>query len=144
MRECPKCGLFNPDESATCDCGFAFGTGTQFSGRPSVPKTIKAYITVVLGLATVRVYLVAATPPRRYSWEPTQSETQTQLIVAVLWAAVALVFALNLLARKNWARWALAIWSLPLGVLLLLSSSAKSYTSRAGESAEPVKLGLRQ
>ena len=142
MRECPKCGLFNLDETATCDCGVAFDAGEQFSRRPSVPNAIKAYIAVVLGLASIRIYLLAATPPRRYSWQPTQEETQTQLDVAVVWAALALVFALNLLSRKNWARWARAIWSLPLGVLLLLSPSARSFTSGHGESDAPVRLDL--
>lgn len=89
--------------------------------------------------AIARFYLVLSTPVNRYSFSPTVAEARWNLGIAVVWLVVGLLFALNLLAGKNWARIALGIWTLPLGVFLFLWPSVKAFTS-GGEDAVGLQL----
>ena len=134
--ECPKCGLFNPDGSSKCDCGFKFVPGASTVSARQVPTGVRIYLGIQFVIATWLIYMAATAPPHRYSWQPSDAELRAEFAMTILWAVVALVLSLNLIARKNWARIALAIWTLPPGVFLLLSPSARDFTSAEGEPAE--------
>jgi hypothetical protein len=51
MRECPSCGLCNPDTQVTCDCGFDLVHGqAEFERRRRVKR---ASATMAIGIAMI-------------------------------------------------------------------------------------------
>jgi hypothetical protein len=48
VNVCPVCGLYSPDDSQTCDCGFDFATRLGGSTRPTARVTLLRLVTVCL------------------------------------------------------------------------------------------------
>ena len=73
-QECPACGLFSPNESLTCDCGFRFGTIPKRTFlRPHERRAVRFALSLglaVLGpLGLVRSYLMAGGSATASSWD---------------------------------------------------------------------------
>ena len=143
MWSCPKCGLVSPDISSTCDCGRESAASRGDSGPSPIPLVVWIHLCIVVLLTLYLGYGYVTRPPRRYTWEP--SESQQQVESALFWARSVVLVPLYLafFSRRNWARLAVGIITLPLGLLLLVPRSVRRYTGAIPEEAEPgAMLGL--
>jgi hypothetical protein len=116
--QCPRCRLFNPAYAMRCDCGYNFqarAVDRTFDQVPTLPTAIKVFLVwdAVMMIAFLARLLT------------TDFDLMTPGIIA--WCIADPVLCLLLLRRKNWARYALAIVTFPLGAVLLLRREVKSY-----------------
>jgi len=85
MKECPKCELVSPDETALCDCGYDFRGGSLHSRR-RIRKLAREIVKGVFGVAAV-VWLLA--PIRGFGLVVLAVSTIVILICALLVALLA-------------------------------------------------------
>ena len=112
MKRCPKCKLVSPDHAERCDCGFDFVSGEvrrsllPASNRDSVRREIHGFALAVIALGAIGalVRLLLGSP--------------SSLLVVAIWAPIVYYLALQFSARKRWARTALAMLTLPIGLVL--------------------------
>lgn len=130
MRQCPECGLINPDVQQTCDCGIAFRSDAVYDRSPGVPTGLFLYLAIVFGAAflTLALPFISPGPPTSNS-RVARLGLQVEWAARLVWATGATSLAFHVLNRKNWARIALALWTLPLGVVLLILPAARKYTN---------------
>lgn len=136
MKRCPKCKLVSTDQAERCDCGFDFASGEvrrsylPASTWESVPREVRAFALAVIGLATIGAIL------RGVLGEP------SAVLVVAIWAPIVYYLALQFRARKRWARTALAMLTLPVG-LLLFTGRYRSYLD-SGEPGAAVSKGTTE
>ncbi len=130
MRQCPECGLVNPDVQSACDCGFVFKSGAVYDRPPRVPTGLFLYLALVFGAAFLTLALPVLYPDTPAGGTRIAGLTaQVEWAARLGWAVGATLLAFQLLNRKNWARIALALWTFPLGVFLLIYPAARKYTN---------------
>ena len=133
MRECPHCRLISPDSAVLCDCGYNFDTRERQIRAPNgvrlaaVPTAIKVHLGLQILAVILTGYRFLSRPSRQY-WQPTQAQLIAELVILVFWCLVVAFLYVGLLKKKNWARIALGVWTLPSGLILFLSRGARQFT----------------
>ena len=153
--QCPHCGLLNPPTALRCDCGWDFTSGTvqtsylrngqgsaphgrNGAARSKLPLSIVAHLCINLALVSFVVYENMRPRP----WYSKTSVAVDQGIALILWFFVGAALYMAMLSRKNWARIALAIWTLPSG-LLLFAPGARDFTGAFEDVAPEAPLDLK-
>ena len=122
--KCPACGLINPRGAQRCDCGYDFESQTMersyLSGqdREAVPKEVKQFL-----VALVILNMLVAT------FAMLQGDL-TGIVSVAVWSVIIYVLYGYFKQRKRWARTALAMLTLPVG-LLLFSQRFKTYLAQS-------------
>ncbi len=113
--ECPHCGLVNPNTAQRCDCGYDFETQTVQTAyfKAELPTQFRSFMKFLLAYNGVVVLAALGQGYGTLAW-------------AIGWAAAIWWLYSRMLAKKNWARLALAVLTFPVG-LLILSSDARLY-----------------
>jgi hypothetical protein len=130
--------MISPDTAILCDCGYNFVTGERPTRGPSgaplaaaplaaVPVAIKVHIGLQVLAVILTGYRFLSRPSRQY-WQPTQAQLIAELAILVFWCLVVAFLYVGLLKKKNWARIALGVWTLPSGLILFLSRGARQFT----------------
>ena len=116
--KCPHCGLINPNNAQNCDCGFNFKRNPieQLYNRPqNLPNWVKTLLIIAVIVYMLSIIL--------YSSAPLKGKLFVNVIFLIL-----VIFSYNqLLQKKNWAIYLLALLTLPFGLLLLTSPEVKLY-----------------
>jgi hypothetical protein len=142
MWTCPKCRLINPDTSTLCDCGKETVADTG-GGLSPIPVLVWIHSGLVALLTLYLAYSDLTRGPRRYHWQP--SENQQRIESGLFWLRTIVLIPLYLafISRRNWARIAVGVITLPLGLLLLVPRSVRQYTGAIPEEPTPGRmLGL--
>lgn len=128
--KCPTCGLINPPDAQRCDCGYDFEAQTMersylsSQDRGAVPREVKQFL-IALVTFNVIVSIVVVL----------QGDVSRIVSVAV-WSVIIYILYGYFKQRKPWARTALAMLTLPFG-LLLFSQRFKTYLAqRPNDDAE--------
>jgi hypothetical protein len=129
MKDCPRCRIANPDAAETCDCGYSFmlrsgGRQPVIMGARRVPVVMKIHALLVA------VSLLFAIWQRARRYGGGLSTSDNELWTLVLAAIILTLLFVVMLAGKPWARIALGLLTIPVGLLILLSSSAREFTDR--------------
>ena len=116
--KCPHCGLINPDSAQSCDCGYNFQkikVEESYSGPQKLPNWVKTLliIAIIVYISSILFYFSAP--------------LKGKLFINIIFLALVLYSYNQLLHRKNWARYLLALLTLPFGVLLLTSPDVRLY-----------------
>ena len=149
MWTCSQCGVVNPDESSVCECAAPRPAANSGARRP-IPPLAWVHLAVVV-ILTLYVafgpYGFVTRPPRRYHWEATEAQQRAQATFFYLKTLALVPLYLAFLgARRNWARLAVGIITLPVGLLLLIPRSLRQYTGAIPSDSDgrsgPTLLGL--
>lgn len=122
--ECPRCRLMNPDSAMRCDCGYDFQSGTVKTPYHDEPIRIPVWIPCVLIIGSI-VNLLAMIG--RSAENGDKDGLATGLLVLLIWSCVVFFVYLQLTKGKKWARIALALLSLPIGISFLFSERLKAF-----------------
>ena len=115
--KCARCGLYNPGSAQRCDCGYDFEKRTVEEAyfKQELPKQIKTYLLVTIG-ANVALGLVVL-----------EQGDAARIVATLVWSVVVYWLYWRLVKKDNWARIAIVILTLPIGLFLGLSREAKLY-----------------
>jgi hypothetical protein len=115
--QCPRCRLINPPTAARCDCGHDFGTGKveQAYFQQGLPRELKHGVLVLVVLNVLAGIGAVA------------GGDSSRIVLAVIWSGVIWWSYANLVRGRAWARWVLAVFTFPLGLILVLSPEVKLY-----------------
>lgn len=119
--------------------------GSVAAGPSSVPWVVWVHLAIVavLSLALGAGYMTRS--PRRYAWEPSESQQLLQSVLFWLRTVVLIPLYLAFLSRRNWARIVVGVITLPLGLLLLVPRSVRRFTGAIpGDAGTGLLLGLRK
>ena len=114
-------------------------------GSRGIPSLVWVHLAAV-GLLTLYLGFSDLTrPPRRYHWQPSQSQQQLESGLFWFQTVVLVPLYMTFLSRRNWARIVVGIITLPLGLLLLVPKAVRRYTGAIPEEAQPgAMLGLNR
>lgn len=123
MKACPRCKLINPADADRCDCGYEFSSGEVKASylpppkQPDVAKEVRVFALALIALNTLALVVSDAGEPTSMAilvWRP------TSVVVLIAWSVSVYYLAIQFGHRKRWARTALAILTLPMGLLLFV------------------------
>lgn len=117
--DCPRCGLINPETAQRCDCGYDFQSRTvqkSFDTPRRLPGSIVTYLAIAVPLNVV----VAL-------WAFLSTGDRLRLMLVGIWSFCCFFLFMQLVGKRNWARYALAVLTFPLGAILLLNREVRAY-----------------
>ena len=137
MKTCSQCGMLNTDVASVCDCGTSLREASGGAGNErvdydrDVPSSVWMYLALFAVQLLFRAYgLVQSRPSSHFG--PPETHWQVEVIGEVIARGICVALVVPLLAKKNWARIALGILTLPLGVILFVSKDARRFTGALG------------
>jgi membrane associated rhomboid family serine protease len=130
--ECPICGLLNPDTALRCDCGYDFQKRSLEKSYSQVvfPKSIKVFFivffiwSIIFFAGNVLICILALSETKNTI---KISDALFRAVYAFFWGLVLTWLYAMVKKRKNWARIGLAIWTFPIGLIILYWRDLKLY-----------------